>query len=113
VSRDESTHKVNILGVFDTFYLESIPGKTAALTIFLRFSKRTDNVPLVSEIRAADRDYAIYRTEVIKGGGEELSMPIGSLYFDRAGDYEFLLYDDRAELSRLRFKIRLTGSGDS
>jgi hypothetical protein len=112
VIRDESTHKVNILGVFDTFYLESIPGKTSPCAVFLRFSAPTDTASLVSEIRDTEREFTIYRTEAIQGGGEELSMPIGPLYFDRVGDYEFLIFNDQIELSRVRFKIRLTSSGD-
>jgi hypothetical protein len=109
VTRDELTHKTNITGIFDTFYLDSIPGETSPFSVFLQFDGSTADIAISAEIQDVVSELVLFRASMITGAGEEISIPIDPLRFDRFGDYDLVLFGNESEFARHRFRIRESG----
>ena len=118
VTRDDATHKTNILGVFDTFRLESVPGSTARCMIFLRLVDITGRFAITAEVHDNERGLVLFRSP---GAGEcgnpdeatsaELWLPVVPLEFDRAGAYDLVVFADATEIGRVEFRIVVPSEG--
>ncbi len=67
VTRDDDSRKTNILGVFDTFRLESVPGSTVRCMIFLRLTDMTGRFSITAEVQDKERGLVLFRS---RGAGE-------------------------------------------
>jgi hypothetical protein len=118
VTRDDVSRKTNIIGVFDTFCLESVPGSTARCTIFLRLVDMTGRFAITAEVHDKERGLVLFRTP---GAGEcgnpdertsaELWLPMAPLVFDRAGAYDLVMFADEEEIARIEFQITVPSEG--
>ena len=51
VIRDDETQKTSIIGIFDTFYVESLPGRTSPCMIFLRLVDGVGRFAITAEVQ--------------------------------------------------------------
>jgi Family of unknown function (DUF6941) len=114
VIRDESTHKTTVVGIFDTFYLISLPGYTSRCMIFLRLVDAVGRFEITAEVRDPARGIVLFRSP---GAGQfghprkrtcgEMSLPVAPLAFDQDGDYHMVVFADEWEIGRAQFKVKL------
>jgi hypothetical protein len=113
VIRDEVTHKTSVIGIFDTFYVESLPGQTSRCAIFLRLVDGVGRFAITAEVHDPARGVVLFRSP---GAGEfgnptektseELWLPVAPLMFEQDGGYDLVVFTDEIEVGRVQFKIR-------
>jgi hypothetical protein len=113
VIRDETTHKTSVIGIFDTFYLPSLPGPTSPCKIFLLLADAVGRYSITAEVHDTKRGVVLFRSP---GSGEfaspgkttkgELWLPVSALPFDAAGAYDLVVFADKTEVGRVQFKVR-------
>jgi hypothetical protein len=119
VTRDDVSRKTSVIGVFDTFRLESVPGSTARCMIFLRLVDMTGRFAITAEVHDKEQGLVLFRSP---GAGEcgdpdertsaELWLPVAPLSFDRAGVYDLVVFADGTEVGRVEFQIVVPRAGD-
>ena len=113
VVRNPKTHKSDVKGIFDTFVLPSFPGSTPECKVFLVLVDAVGRYTITAEIFDPTHGVVLYRSP---GSGKfgsprrttkgELVLPVSSLYFDRDGDYDIVVFADSAEVARVQFKVQ-------
>ena len=113
VIREEVTHKTSVIGIFDTFCVESLPGRTTPCTIFLRLVDGVGRFSLTAEVQDPARGVVLFRSPGTGEYGnptektsEELWLPVAPLNFDHDGGYDVVVFADGTEIGRVQFKIR-------
>ena len=63
VTRDSGTHKSNVIGIFDTFYLPTVPGPTPPCKIFLLLVDAVGQTfPLRRKFMIQERGLILFRS---------------------------------------------------
>jgi hypothetical protein len=116
VIRDEITRKTSVIGIFDTFCLESFPGQTTPCTIYLRLVDGIGRFAISAEVQDPARGIVLFRSpgagacgSPSKETSEELWLPVAPLLFEQDGGYDIVLFADETELGRVQFKIKRSG----
>ncbi len=114
VIRDESTHKSSVIGIFDTFVLESMPGSTPPSKLFLLLGDGVGRYSITAEVHEPNRGVVLYRSPGAgtlgapgKPARGELWLPVAALMFDRPGDYAIVVFADALEIGRAPFKVKV------
>jgi hypothetical protein len=118
VNRDHVSGKTNVLGIFDTFCLESMPGSTVRCTIFLRVVDIKGRFAISAEVHDKERGLVLFRSPGVPECGNpdertsaELWLPMAPLAFDRAGGYDLVVFADAEEIARVEFQIAVPTEG--
>jgi hypothetical protein len=111
VIRDESTHNTTVVGIFDTFYLISLPGYTSRCMIFLQLVDAVGRFEITAEVRDPAPGIVLFRSP---GAGQfghprkrtcgEMSLPVAPLTFAQNGDYHMVVFTDEWEMGRAQFR---------
>jgi hypothetical protein len=114
VIRDEFTHKTTIVGIFDTFFVASIPGYTSPSTVYVRLSGVVGIHVVSVEVHGIESRAVLFRSEGPAQFGappertaSELRMPIAPLAVVRPGAFHMVVFIDGQESGRLSFDIKL------
>jgi hypothetical protein len=113
VTRDEETHKTNVIGIFDTFQFSSFPGLTSPSKIFLRLADAVGRYSITAEVHDTEHDVILFRSP---GSGEfgnlneamsgELWLPVAELRFEGPGEFDMVVFADGIELARTDFNVK-------
>lgn len=113
VRHDEGTKKTDIIGIFDTFCVPSLPGLTPPFKLFLLLVDAVGRYVLTAEIRDPAQGVVLFRSpDGVEFGAPgqrskgEIGLPVSSLRFDRTGAYELVVFADENEIGRLQFLVQ-------
>jgi hypothetical protein len=117
VIRDEATHKSSVIGIFDTFVLQSLPGQTSPCGLFLHLVDAVGRFAITAEVHDVAQRVVLFRSPGVGEFGDptiktsgELWLPVSALTFDQTGAYEMVVFADNSEVGRIQFSVKLQDS---
>ena len=115
VTRDRTTGKSSVIGIFDTFLVSSLPGSTSPCKLFLALVDGIGEYTIRAEVHDLKEGAALARSPT----GEinfpqrriqrELWLPVAALSFTHPGSYDLVVFADDNEIDRVQFKVQLPG----
>lgn len=110
---DALTGKVSLIGIFENFNLQSMPGRTVPAQIFLQLTNAQGKYAVKIEVHDLANDVIIAR-----GGGVEIEFanklqktnawfPVPSLPIKHEGVYDLVVFGGDAEIDRQQFQVKL------
>ncbi len=117
VIRDEETHKSSVIGIFDTFVLQSLPGQTSQCRLFLHLVDAVGRFAITAEVHDVAQRVVLFRSpgvgvfgDATKTTSGELWLPVSALTFDQTGAYDMVVFADNTEVGRIQFRVELQDS---
>lgn len=111
VIRDAMTGKASLIGIFDAFGLERVPGRTQPVTAFLQLIEGVGSYVLTVEVHDLQADKVVARAETSAVAfanrleKKEIIIGVPSLPVAHAGVYDFVVLADGKEVDRQQFKV--------
>jgi len=110
---DAMTGKVSLVGIFETFNLLSLPGRTVPAQIFLQLTDAQGKYALKIEVHDLQEDAIMAR-----GGGIEIEFqnklqktnawfPMPALPIKHEGTYDLVVFSGNLEIDRQQFQVKL------
>ncbi len=110
---DALSGKLSLIGMFENFNLQSIPGRTVRAQIFLQLTNAQGKYSLKVEVHDLHKDAIIAR-----GGGIELEfanklqkinawLPLPPLPIRHEGKYDLVVFGGDSEIDRQQFQVKL------
>lgn len=107
--RDVTTGKASLIGIFDAFRLETVPGHTRPVTAFLQLIEGIGSYVLTVEVHDLQADKVIARatTESVEFENRLQKREIGvpPLPVAHVGIYDFVVLANGKEVDRQQFAV--------
>src|SRR5207302_304995 len=104
------TGKVSIIGTFDSFFVQELPGTLIAFTVYLLLTEGHEDYSIVVEIQDRQEDVVLGRSPVIQINFPDrlarlnLMIPVPPLMVQHVGTYDLVvLANDEQEINRQQF----------
>lgn len=111
VIRDAMTGKASLIGIFDAFRLETVPGHTRPVTAFLQLIEGIGSYILTVEVHDLQADTVIARATTVsvefanRLQKRQVIIGVPPLPVAHAGIYDFVVLADGKEVDRQQFVV--------
>lgn len=108
---DARTGKISIIGVFEDFYLDQMPGTTWPFTVFMQLTDGIGTYEIWVEIQDLQEGAVIARSLTATVRWEErlvkanLLIPVPPLPVEHTGAYDLVVFANKQELDRQQFTV--------
>lgn len=109
---EAGTNKVSLIGIFQNFGLETIPGETKKIEAFCQLTNAEGEYQLRAEIHDLQKDEVLARSEGLppltipnRLLTANIIVPIPPLPIQHEGKFDFVLFANDAEVDRQTFSV--------